>query len=312
MEEDQTLHFLGGVTASGKSELALEWAESRKGEILSCDSIAIYRGMDLGSAKPTPEERMRVPHHGLDLVEVSEGYDVSRYERYAHQIVNEVCAQGRALLVAGGSGFYLQSFFEPIIDEVDVTDEIRRQVADLHRESGISGLIERLNELNEDEPLGLDEQNPQRLQRALERCLGSGMKLSELRSRFQALPSPYPSFRKQCIWLDRRDEDLACRIEARTKAMIDKGLIEETEALLKQGFLSNHSALNSVGYREAHAFLRNEISRSDLLASICTSTRQLVAKQRKWFRKRFPPEARLLLEANSFVRADELKWCSGS
>ena len=83
MEADQTLHFLAGVTASGKSELALEWAESRKGEILSCDSIAIYRGMDLGSAKPTPEERIRVPHHGLDLVEVSEGYDVSRYKSYA-------------------------------------------------------------------------------------------------------------------------------------------------------------------------------------------------------------------------------------
>ena len=94
--------------------------------------------------------------------------------------------------------------------------------------------------------------------------------------------------------------------------MIDKGLIEETENLLDQGFLSNHSALNSVGYREAHAYLRNEISRSDLLPSICISTRQLVAKQRKWFRKRFPPEARLLLKANSFVRPDEIKWCSGS
>ena len=312
MENASTLHFLAGVTASGKSELALEWAESRDGEILSCDSIAIYRGMDLGSAKPTPDERTRVPHHGLDLVEVGQGYDVSQYEGYARNVVVDVCARGRNLLVVGGSGFYLQSFFEPIIDEVEVTDEIRRQVADLHETQGIFGLVDRLKELNEGESLGLDERNPQRLQRALERCLGSGLKLSELRARFQALPTPYPSFRKECIWLDRTDEDLEERIEARTKAMIRKGLVEETESLVEQGFLANHSASSSVGYREAYAFLRNEISRTDLVSSICRSTRQLVAKQRKWFRKRFPPESRLLLAANSIARADELKWCSGT
>jgi tRNA dimethylallyltransferase len=312
MEKDPTLHFLAGVTASGKSKLALEWAESRAGEILSCDSIAIYRGMDLGSAKPTSEERLRVTHHGLDLAEVSEGYDVSRYERYAREIVTDVCTRGRALLIVGGSGFYLQSFFEPIIDEVEVTDEIRGQVADLHRLQGISGLLDRLNELNEGKLLGLDERNPQRLQRALERCLGSGLKLSELRKRFESLPAPYPSFAKKCIWLDRTDEDLAGRIEKRTKAMIKEGLVEETESLVEQGFLTNHSASGAVGYREAYAFLRNEISRADLVSSICISTRQLVAKQRKWFRKRFPPESRLLLGSNSIVCADELKWRSGT
>lgn len=312
MEKDPTLHFLAGVTASGKSQLALEWAEARAGEILSCDSIAIYRGMDLGSAKPTREERMRVAHHGLDLAEVSEGYDVSRYERYARGVVADVCARGRALLIVGGSGFYLQSFFEPIIDEVDVTDEIRVQVANLHGLEGVSGLLDRLNELNEGEPLGLDERNPQRLQRALERCLGSGLKLSELRRRFNSLPAPYPTLGKKCIWLDRTDKDLAERIEKRTKAMIKEGLVEETESLIEQGFLKNHSACGSVGYREAHAFLCNEISRKDLVSSICISTRQLVAKQRKWFRKRFPPESRLLLEGTSIVRADELKWRSGA
>jgi len=312
MENASTLHFLAGVTASGKSELALEWAESRDGEILSCDSIAIYRGMDLGSAKPTVSERTRVPHHGLDLVEASQGYDVSQYERYARKVVDDVCTRGRNLLVVGGSGFYLHSFFEPIIDEVEVTDKIREQVAGLHAKQGIPGLLDRLKELNEGEPLGLDERNPQRLQRALERCLGSGLKLSELQERFQSLPTPYPSFRKECIWLDRTDEDLEKRIEKRTKAMIRKGLVEETESLVEQGFLANHSASSSVGYREAYAFLRNEIPRADLIPSICRSTRQLVAKQRKWFRKRFPPESRLLLDATSIVRVDELKWCSGT
>jgi len=312
MENASTLHFLAGVTASGKSELALEWAENHDGEILSCDSIAIYRGMDLGSAKPTVAERARVPHHGLDLVEAGQGYDVSQYERYARKVVDEVCARGRNLLVVGGSGFYLHSFFEPIVDAVEVADEIRGQVADLYAKQGNLGLLGRLKELNEGEPLGLDERNPQRLQRALERCLGSGLKLSDLQKRFQALPAPYPSFRKECIWLDRTDEDLEVRIEKRTKAMIRKGLVEETESLVEQGFLANHSASSSVGYREAYAFLRNEIARADLVPSICRSTRQLVAKQRKWFRKRFPPESRLLLDTTSVVRADKLKWCSGT
>ena len=111
MEEGKTLHFLAGVTAVGKSELSMQWAENRGAEILSCDSIAIYRGMDLGSAKPSIEQRERVRHHGLDLAAVSEGYDVSRYEKYARKIVEEVGSRHSELLVVGGSGFYLQSFF---------------------------------------------------------------------------------------------------------------------------------------------------------------------------------------------------------
>ena len=146
--------------------------------------------MDFGSAKPTVDERKRVPHHGLDLVEASQGYDVSHYERYARKVVDDVCARGRNLLVVGGSGFYLHSFFEPIIDEVEVTDEIREQVADLYAKKEIAGLLDRLRELNEGEPLGLDEKNPQRLQRALERCRGQVKVVRVVRERFQSLPAP--------------------------------------------------------------------------------------------------------------------------
>jgi tRNA dimethylallyltransferase len=312
MSEDGSLYFLAGVTSSGKSELALSWAESHDAEILSCDSIAIYRGMDLGAAKPTVEERNRVPHHGLDLANVAEGYDVSRYDRYARSVVSEVSSRGRNLLVVGGSGFYLQSFFEPIVDEIVVTDETRAKVETLYATEGIPGLLARLRQLNQDEPLGLDEMNPQRLLRALERCLGSGLRLSQLRARFEALPTPYPFFRKQCLWLDRSDDDLEKRIESRTKAMIAKGLVEETESLIAQGFLANHAACFSVGYRDVCSYLRNEISQEELIPAICSSTRKLVSKQRKWFRKRFPESSRFLLGPSSEPRPSELKWSSSA
>ncbi len=307
-----TLYFLAGVTSSGKSELALKWAEIHDAEILSCDSIAVYRGMDLGAAKPTTAERKRVPHHGLDLAEVSDGYDVSRYEHYARKVVPEVLSKGKNLLVVGGSGFYLQSFFEPIVDEVVVSDETRAKVEALYEKEGIPGLLAQLRQLNADEPLGLDELNPQRLLRALERCLGSGLRLSQLRERFEALPVPYASLGKKCLWLDRENEDLEKRIESRTEKMIEMGLVEETQSLIDQGFLSNHAACSSVGYRDVCSFLRNEITREELISSIRLSTRRLVSKQRKWFRKHFPPSSRLLLEPDSEPRPADLKWISGA
>lgn len=308
----ECLYFLAGVTSSGKSALAMSWAASQNAEILSCDSIALYRGMDLGAAKPSAEDRKRIPHHGLDLAEVTEGFDVSKYERYAQRVVSEVVSRGKKLLVVGGSGFYLQSFFEPIVDEVVVTDEIRGQVENLYKSKGIEGLLDQLRQLNEGEPLGLDELNPRRLLRALERCLGSGLKLSQLRERFESMPVPYASFAKQCLWLDRENEDLEARIESRTAKMIEMGLVEETETLIERGFLSNPAACSSVGYREVCSYLRNEITRDELIPAICTSTRKLVSKQRKWFRKRFPSSSRNLICPNKKPRSDELNWSSGT
>ena len=308
----ESLYFLAGVTSSGKSELALKWAEIHDAEILSCDSIALYRGMDLGAAKPTAGERKKVPHHGLDLAEVSDGYDVSRYAHYAQKVVSEVLSAGKNLLVVGGSGFYLQSFFEPVVDQVVVSDATRAKVEALYLSEGIPGLLDQLRQLNADEPLGLDELNPQRLLRALERCLESGLRLSQLRERFEALPAPYASLGKKCLWLDRENEDLEKRIESRTEKMVEMGLVEETQSLIDQGFLSNHAVCSSVGYREVCSFLRNEMNQEELIAAIRLSTRKLVAKQRKWFRKHFPSSSRLLLRSDSEARPADLKWISGS
>ena len=125
------LHVLTGPTAVGKTEWALRWAEARGAEIVSCDSLLFYRGMDIGTAKPTAAERARVPHHLIDLCGVTERMDITAYVAAARRAVTEIAARGRAVLVTGGSGFYLKSFFAPVADEVAVSAELRAEVAGL-------------------------------------------------------------------------------------------------------------------------------------------------------------------------------------
>ena len=128
MAEEADIYVLAGVTAVGKTAIALAWAERGGAEILSCDSLLFYRGMDMGTAKPTREEQARVPHHGIDLVSVNQIYDVGAYLAYADRVARETKERGKRLLVVGGSGFYLQAFFSPVIDEVQVSPELRAQV----------------------------------------------------------------------------------------------------------------------------------------------------------------------------------------
>ena len=170
------LHVLTGCTAVGKTEWALRWAETQGAEIVSCDSLLFYRGMDLGTAKPTAAERARVPHHLIDLFDVTGRMDVAQYVARAKAVVGEITSRGRPVLVTGGSGFYLQAFFSAVADEVSVPAEIRVAVAKFT-------LAEALSELRRLNPAGLgalDVANPRRVSRALERCLASGRDLAEL------------------------------------------------------------------------------------------------------------------------------------
>src|SRR5258706_990799 len=164
------LHVLTGPTAVGKTEWALRWAEKNGAEIVSCDSLLFYRGMDLGTAKPTAAERARVPHHLIDICEVTAPMNVTDYVTRARQAVEQISGRGRAVLVTGGSGVYLKSFFAPAADEVVVSETLRATVRALPLAAG----VERLRELNPAGLGGLDVANPRRVTRALERCLASG------------------------------------------------------------------------------------------------------------------------------------------
>lgn len=282
------IHILTGPTAVGKTERALQWAERAGAEIVSCDSLLFYRGMDVGTAKPTAEERERVPHHLIDELSVRERADVTWYVRRARSVVEEISAHNRAILVTGGSGFYLKAFFGPVADRVTVPESVRATIARRLEGEGLDALLEELRRLNPGGLGSLDTANPRRVTRALERCLASGRTLAELAEEFARQPGPFADWEVRCTRLDREAGDLDQRIARRVDRMLRDGLVEEVERLRGDGLEQNPSAAGAIGYRETLAMLDGRLARAELAAEIVRNTRALVKKQRTWFRTQLP------------------------
>lgn len=285
---EHTLHIITGPTAVGKTEFALNYAEQHDAEIVSCDASLVYRGMDIGTAKPSQAELARVPHHLIDVNAVNEPYDIVAYIRDAEAAVADIFARGKSVVVTGGSGFYLKSFFSPVIDVVKVSDQVRQDVAALYKSEGLDGLLALLRERS---PVGygnLDIKNPRRVLRALERCIASGKDLPSLQAEFAARPEPYAECTKHYILLERDKENLKQRVARRAKQMLEAGLIAEVEGLIAQGIKTNPSAASAIGYRETLAYIAGEMQRNELLPAIVQNTQHLVKKQGTWFRTQIP------------------------
>ena len=262
----------------------MSYAEARDAEIISCDASLVYRGMDIGTAKPGIAERARVPHHLIDLCEVNEPYDIVSYVQDARRAVDGIISRGKSVVITGGSGFYLKSFLAPVVDNLIVPPEVRENVAELFQRRGLPGLLRELGRLNPDGFENLDTKNPRRVMRALERCLASGKTLMALQADFANRPEPYADFAKKVILLERDKEQVDERIHLRTEAMISDGLVEEVRELRRLGIEENPSAASAIGYRESLAFLRGELNRVDLVPAIVQNTIHLAKKQRTWFR----------------------------
>lgn len=279
-----TLHIITGPTAVGKTEYALRFAEAHNAEIVSCDASLVYRGMDIGTAKPTAGERGRVPHHLIDIQPVDQPYDIVAYARAAETVIESVFNRGRSVVVTGGSGFYLKSFFAPVIDQVQVSEAVKSGVAALYAAQGLDGL---LDELRRCSPAGfgnLDTQNPRRVLRALERCKAAGRDLPTLQAEFAARPEPYTNYAKHYVLLERDKTALAQRVAQRAEQMVQAGLVEEVTGLMQQGIQANPSAASAIGYRETIAYLEGQLQREELVPAIVQNTLHLVKKQRTWFR----------------------------
>lgn len=292
--------MLTGPTAVGKTEWALRWAERHGAEIVSCDSLLFYRGMDIGTAKPTPQEQARVRHHLIDVCEVTERIDIARYVRLARVAVEDIVGRGRQVLVTGGSGFYLKAFFAPVADEVAVPAEVQAEVASL----SVQEAVERLRRMNPQGLGTLDVANPRRVIRALERCIASGRTLAELAAAFARQRPAFADFEVALTVLEREPKALETRIEARVKAMLEAGLVEEVRRLRAAGLERNPSAAKAIGYREVLARLDGTVAEGDLAAEIARNTRALVKKQRTWFRTQVPPHR--TVAATALREPDEL------
>ncbi len=281
-----SLYILTGPTASGKSDMALRWAEKHNAVILSCDSLCVYTGMDIGTAKPSKIDQAKVPHFGIDIVGIEQSFSVGDYLNYAKNVIKDCHNKGQTVVVVGGSGFYLSSFFQPVVDDYPVTEELKNKVRKLEEEGGVALLLEYLDKLSPKGTGPLDRQNPRRVANALLRCMASGKELTELQFEFTQKKCPFDDFQRYVCILDRDDDDLKQRIVERVGEMLKQGLIEEVRDLRAKGLENNLSASASIGYREPLAYLRGEISSEKELAdTIASNTWQLVRKQRSWFRK---------------------------
>ncbi len=280
------LIVLTGPTASGKSQIALDWARRTRGWILSCDSLLFYRGADIGTAKPTPAEREEIPHFGMDLCDPREVFDLPRYIAHAKETLEAADRKGVPVLVAGGSGFYTSAFHAPAPDPVDIPPHIRERVTNLEAAGGVERLREALLAIDPDPDVDL--RNRRRIAPALERCLATGLTTRELRERQKALPCPFAHWERIWLRVDRPDAELRDRIQLRTDRMLTAGLIEEVAVLRRAGMEKNPTLASAIGYRETLAFLAGEMDRFALGPTIAKHTEQLASRQKRWIRNRLP------------------------
>ncbi|PTY03181.1 tRNA (adenosine(37)-N6)-dimethylallyltransferase MiaA [Opitutaceae bacterium EW11] len=286
---EKELYVLTGPTAVGKTELALRWAELHEAEIVSCDSLLFYRGMDIGTAKPTTAERARVPHHLIDICDLRERMDVTRYVEAVRKVLDGLHARGRRVLVTGGSGFYLRCFFAPVADEVTVPPELRAELERRLAADGLEALAEELKTLDGPGAAGIDLHNPRRVVRALERIRTTGRSLAELAEAFANKPPPFADWSVKLVRLDRPGGAMQARTAARIDQMLRDGLVEEVRRLIPLGLKENPSASKAIGYRETIDFLEGRLSQAELHPAILKDTRALLKKQRTWFKTQLPP-----------------------
>lgn len=285
LSKSSILYLLTGPTGVGKTALALNWAQANNAEILSCDSLLFYKGMDIGTAKPSQKELMQIPHHGIDICPVDKQFNIKAYIDLAKQVVRSVEERGKKLLIVGGSGFYLKAFLAPVIDDIDVPDAINQEVLELYQQAGLQGLMSALLKLNPKGVGDLDVLNHRRVIKALIRCKASGKDLLDLKASFDSQETPFADYEKKICILHRNPEILKQRIRTRVFEMINAGLIGEVASLMHQGIEKNPSASTAIGYREIIAWLKNGSSdEAELAETIILNTNKLVAKQRKWFR----------------------------
>lgn len=280
-----TLYLLAGPTASGKTEYAISLAHLHHCEILSCDASAFYRGMDIGTAKPTLEEQRAAQHWGIDLVEPDQHFSIKDYVDYARAQVQDILGRRKNVLVVGGSGFYFKSFLAPVVDDIPPSQAVLERVDLLEKQQGLPGLVAALCERNSSLPPNFNLKNPRKVRKALERCLTTGLPLKDVLAQFEQQKSPFDFLRKEVLCIHRPLEILKMRIRMRTHKMLAGGLIEEVQALQsRQKLLPNTPAALAIGYREVLAFLQHPTSLEQLAEDIIRDTYALVKKQQTWFR----------------------------
>ena len=272
-----------GPTASGKTGLAVALAKKLNAEVVSCDSMQIYRGMDVGTAKPTTAEMEGVPHHLLDVAEPGEDFSVSRYVELADAAIRDIQSRGKPAIVCGGTGLYMDSLVKGKAFAAPTRPAQREYVESIAEKHGIEYVYNMLKDADPETAERLHLSDRKRIIRALEVFLITGMPLSwhNAQSRLQA-----PKYEPVWIGLSFRDRDkLYRRIDARVDQMLAQGLETEVRALLEKGIDPKTTAMQAIGYKEMAAALRGECSLEQAVEQIKQSSRRYAKRQLTWFRR---------------------------
>ncbi len=280
--------MIAGPTAVGKSEIALRLAEQLGGEIISADSMQVYRGLDIGTAKPSPADRARVPHHLLDICNLTESFDAALFARLAHRAVAEIQSRGLVPILCGGTGLYFKAFLDGLGETPPADAKLRAALE-------AAPLEKLLEELRERDPAAyekIDKKNPRRVIRAVEVIRLTGKPFSKQRadwvthhaSRLAASKRSEDGITHHLYCFTRQPADLRARINTRVDAMFTRGLVDETRELLKRGLAENKTAMQAIGYRQVVEHLRGERPLKETIELVKIRTRQFAKRQLTWFR----------------------------
>jgi len=291
---------LMGPTASGKTLLGIRLAQELDGEIISVDSAMVYRGMDIGTAKPSLEERQGVPHHLIDIADPAEPFSTGRFRQRALQLMEEITARGRMPLLVGGTMLYFNALFNGLAELPQASAEVRREIDGQAKRLGWAAMHKELALIDPQTAARIHPNDPQRIQRALEIYRLTGIPWSELCAQGQSEPPPFAIAR--LILAPEERNALHESIRKRFLAMLDHGLVEEVRRLYQRGDLDeNLPSIRAVGYRQVWAYLKGELDYPQMTERGIIATRQFAKRQFTWLRRqagssRFFSEDSMLLE----------------
>jgi tRNA dimethylallyltransferase len=278
---DPLLVVILGPTASGKTALSLSLAEKFQGEIVNCDSVAMYREFNVGTAKPSLAERARAPHHLFDCVDPTQDVTAGEYARQARLVLQEIKSRGHLPIVVGGTGLYLRALLEGLFRGPQRSEELRERLRERAARRGLQYLHGILSRLDRTTAEKIHPNDTPKLIRAIEVCLASRQKVSEL---WRQGREPLRGFRILRLGLDPDRTELYARINQRAGEMFDQGLIEETKKLVEK-YGTNARPLSSLGYKQVAQFLRGELSREQAVQMVQQAHRNYAKRQMTWFRR---------------------------
>src|SRR5574341_2277906 len=277
------LILLVGPTAVGKTELSIQLAERLNGEIVSADSRLFYRGMDIGTAKPTPEEQARVPHHLIDIADPDEILSLAIFQQKAREAIRNIHTRNKIPFLVGGTGQYVRAVTEGWSPpEVEPNERLRIELGEMKEEKGVYWLYEKLKELDPLAAQKIDPRNYRRTIRALEVIMTTGKKFSEQRGQAESL------YYLITIGLTRPRVELYERVDQRIDMMFANGFLDEVKSLLAKGFSPTLPTMSAIGYRECIRVIKGELNEEQAKAEIRRATRIFVRRQANWFKESDP------------------------